>query len=131
MCFWQKELINHEFSNLDSNHSLTHCHNLKVFSALSCSVLIEGSGTAYTALIDSDSNTDSWPAYKNPFILRFELLGKSLREQGIMAGYFLVSTDVKHFVFKAAQMLLDYVFQTKSCMVRTEDDSFYHYQFIV
>ncbi len=59
MCFWQKELINHEFRNLDSNYSLTHCHNLKVFSALSRSILIEGSGTADTALIGSNSNTDS------------------------------------------------------------------------
>ena len=59
MCFWQKELINHEFSNLDSNYSLTDCHNLKVFSALSRSILIEGSGTADTALIGSNSNTDS------------------------------------------------------------------------
>jgi hypothetical protein len=48
-----------------------------------------------------------------------------------MTGYFLVRADVKHFVFKAAQMLLDCVFQTDSCMVRTEDDSFYHYSLIV
>jgi hypothetical protein len=59
MCFWLEELINHEFSNFQRNHSFSNRHHLKVFSALSCSILIKGSRTADTALIGSDANTDS------------------------------------------------------------------------
>ena len=102
---WEK-LSYHKFGNFQRNHSFSNRHDLKVFSALSCCVLVESSRTTQAAFIGRNTDANSWSTDQNSPVLWFYLLGKFFCKQRVVARYFFVSTYVKHFVFKATQVFL-------------------------